>query len=273
MGLVLPDQKRSVEVGVEVVAAFNEALNGFVLMRLDAVYNQARSGVSGIQTFIKVVARVEFTGFIDELTLDAQGGVVVDRRPFGHGGAGRAGREHRNRVDRALGKVAGAFTRGVDRIVAIDQLDRVGQVFVGRAVAADRVLPEGAFGFAAPGIGQDHRQGHLALAEVVALILAHFGGVGIVVDRIIDQLEGHAEVAAIAFQRALLLFRTFGHHGADLAGGGKQGGGFRADDVEVLFFAGVDLALGGELRDFAFRDVTNLLFYLLRISLYKTDAV
>ena len=80
MCLVLSDQKRSVEVGVEVVAAFDEALNGFVLMRLDAVYYQTRSGVGGIQTLVKVVSGVEFTVFVDELPLDAQGGVLQDTR-------------------------------------------------------------------------------------------------------------------------------------------------------------------------------------------------
>jgi hypothetical protein len=80
MCLVLSDQKGGVEVSIKMVAAFNEALNCFVLMRFDAVYNQARSGVGGIQTLVKVIAGVEFTVFIDELALNAQGGVLKDTR-------------------------------------------------------------------------------------------------------------------------------------------------------------------------------------------------
>ena len=155
---------------------------------------------------------------------------------------------------RPVGKVARPLARVFQRVVLADQVDRVGKIIVRAAVTDDRVLPELALVLVAAGIGEDHRQGHLALAEVVALILAHFGSVRIVVDRIVDQLEGNAEIAAIGFERALLLFRTFGNHRADLAGGGEERGGLGADDVEVLLFAGVDLALGGELRDLAFRD-------------------
>ena len=68
-------------------------------------------------------------------------------------------------------------------------------------VAADRRAPEVAVGLAAAGVGEDHRQGHLAVAKIVADALAHGLGVGRIIDRVVGQLEGDAEVAAVGFER------------------------------------------------------------------------
>ena len=86
------------------------------------------------------------------------------------------------------------------------------------------------------------------------LALAHGGLVGRIIDRVVDQLEGDAEVAAIGFERVLGLFAGFGDDRGDAAGGGEQGRGLGADDVEIMVFAGVDLALGGQLVDLALGD-------------------
>src|SRR3546814_21200157 len=67
--------------------------------------------------------------------------------------------------------------------------------------SSDLLFPELAFLGVAACIGQDHRQRHLAFAEVVALVLARFGGFGIVVDGVIDKLEGDTQVAAEGIER------------------------------------------------------------------------
>ena len=121
-------------------------------------------------------------------------------------------------------------------------------------MARDRGLPEGLVLVRPARIGQDHRQGDLAVAEIVAGILAHGRAVRFIVDRVVDQLEGDAKVAAIDVERMLFRFAAVGDHGGNAAGGGEQGGGLGADDVEILFFAGVDLALGGQLVDLALGD-------------------
>ena len=78
MRLVLPDQESGVEVRIEVVATFDQALDGFVLMRFDAIHHQTRCGVSCVEAFVELIARVKFAVLIDELALDAQGGVLED---------------------------------------------------------------------------------------------------------------------------------------------------------------------------------------------------
>ena len=106
----------------------------------------------------------------------------------------------------------------------------------------------------AAGVSEDHRQGDLAVAEIVAVALAHGRAVVGIVDRVVDQLEGDAEVAAIAVERALDLLVALGDDRGDPAGGGEQGRGLGADDVEIAVLAGLDLALGGELVDLALGD-------------------
>ena len=150
--------------------------------------------------------------------------------------------------------MTGPFAGSGDRVVAADQADGVREIFVRAAMALHRRAPERAFFLAAARIGEDHRQGHLALAEVVALGLAHFGGVGIVIERVVDQLERDAEVAAVFVERLLLALGPLGNHRRDPAGGSEQRGGLRADDIEIAFLAGRDLALGGELVDLALGD-------------------
>ena len=46
---------------------------------------------------------------------------------------------------------------------------------------------------------------------------------GAVVERVVDQLEGDAQIVAVGGQRRLLGRRAVGDHGADLAGGAEQG--------------------------------------------------
>ena len=76
MRLILPDQKCSIEIRIKVVATFDEALDGFMLVRFNAIDHQARSSISGIEAFVEVVSGIKRTVFVDELALNAQSGVL-----------------------------------------------------------------------------------------------------------------------------------------------------------------------------------------------------
>jgi hypothetical protein len=80
MRLVLTDQESGVEIRVEMISTFDEALDGFVLMRFDAIHDQTWGGIGSIEAFVEVITRVKFAVLIDELALDAQGGVLEDAR-------------------------------------------------------------------------------------------------------------------------------------------------------------------------------------------------
>src|SRR3546814_16448321 len=80
--------------------------------------------------------------------------------------------------------------------VCSSDLGRVDQISVGAAVPGHRQFPELAFVGAAARIGEDDRQGDLAVAKIVADALAHRLGVGDIVDRVVDELKGDAEIAA-----------------------------------------------------------------------------
>ena len=79
-------------------------------------------------------------------------------------------------------------------------------------------------------------------------------GVGGIVDRVVDQLEGDAEIAAIGVERLLVRLAALGDHRGDPAGGGEQGRGLGGDDLEIVVLAGLDPALGGQLVDLALGD-------------------
>ena len=64
---------------------------------------------------------------------------------FDHRRLGRARRETRDGIDRAIGEVASAVAGGADGVVAADQPDRFGQIVFGSAVARNGVAPELAF--------------------------------------------------------------------------------------------------------------------------------
>src|SRR5581483_3491134 len=165
-----------------------------------------------------------------------------------------ARREHREAVDRPARIVPRALDRISKCIGLTEQSDGVGEISVRRALAANSCPPEGAVLGIPASVGKNDRKGHLAVAEVVADVLAHHRFVRRIVDHVVAELEGDAEVPAVAFQRQLRVLARFGNYGRHPAGGGEQGRGLRADDVEILIFVSVDLALGGELVDLALGD-------------------
>jgi hypothetical protein len=76
-------------------------------------------------------------------------------------------------------------------------------------------------------------------------------GVRSVVDRVVDQLEGDAEIASVRIERFLHRLVALGDHRGDAARGGEQGRRFGADDAEIMVLGRLDPALRGELVDLA----------------------
>src|SRR5580704_13341001 len=69
---------------------------------------------------------------------------------------------------------------------------------------------------------QHHRQGDLALAEIVADILSELGRRAAIVERVVDELKGNAEIGAITLAGGDLRLGPTGENRPDLAGRGEQ---------------------------------------------------
>jgi hypothetical protein len=130
----------------------------------------------------------------------------------------------------------------------------VAQILVRLVDLLDAAPPEAALGLVAPAEGQHHGQGHLALAEIVAHGLAQLGLLGGIVQHVVDELEGDAEVEAVAVEGLLLHLRALGDDGADAAGGREEGRGLAADDVEIGLLGGIGVVAGDELQHLALGD-------------------
>ena len=94
-------------------------------------------------------------------------------------------------------------------------------VFAADPAALYRIAPKSLFLIASPRIGEDHRERALDVAKIVADVLAHCLFVRHIVDCIIDELEGNAEIAAISIERFFHILITFGEDGSNAAGGSK----------------------------------------------------
>ena len=122
------------------------------------------------------------------------------------------------------------------------------------AAPPDGAPPESASLLVAARIGEDHRQGDLALAKIVARVLAKPGRRAAVVEQVVDELEGHAQPVAEGPQRPDLLARSAGDQAAHLGGRREEGGGLAADDLFVARGVGREIARGGELENLALGD-------------------
>ena len=136
----------------------------------------------------------------------------------------------------------------------LHQPDRVLEVAVLDFAVAQRALPEGALAVLAAAEAQDDGQGDLALAEIIAHRFAEPGAVARIIQRVVDQLEGDAEVAAVRPERRLLLGRPLGNGGAHLSGRREQGGGLGVDDGEVGILRRGRILGGSQLHHLAFGD-------------------
>src|SRR5262245_64088492 len=90
--------------------------------------------------------------------------------------------------------MVGAPNRVLKRTMLGHEADGVLKVGVGRLAALERAAPELALGVAPAAEREHHRQCDLSFAEIVADILAELLRGAAVVERVIDELEGDAEV-------------------------------------------------------------------------------
>ena len=111
------------------------------------------------------------------------------------------------------GSIVAGPLDGLRQGARLDQAgDGRGQIRLGDVAIADAPGPEGPVVGRSPVIGEEHRQGELALAEIIADILAERGRGAAVIQRVIDQLEGKAEIGAIGAQGGLIVARPVRQH-------------------------------------------------------------
>ena len=127
-----------------------------------------------------------------------------------------------------------------------------GQVL--RAAGLDRLADHVPFRRAALVHGVDQRQGRLALGQVVADVLAEFLGGGVVVQGVVHQLEGKAQVAAVIHQRLPGRPVLPGDDRRALRARLEQLGGLAEDHLQVVRLGEVRVVAVHELQHFAFRD-------------------
>ncbi len=100
--------------------------------------------------------------------------------------------------DRAV--MARPLHRVAQRVVPLHQAHRLGEIVLADLAVLERALPERPLRLIAAAVAQHHRQRDLALAEIVAHALAERRRLARIVERIVDQLEGEAEIAAVGAQ-------------------------------------------------------------------------
>src|SRR4051812_16838287 len=116
---------------------------------------------------------------------------------------GLARREIGERIDGPAAVLARALDRVRQRVGGSKQRDRLREVVVRNALASHCRAPECALRFAAAGVSEDYREGHLAVAEVIADTFAHGRCIGRIIDHIVSELEGNPEILAERFERKL----------------------------------------------------------------------
>ena len=127
-------------------------------------------------------------------------------------------REQFERVARHRAIVAGALDRVLERAMLFHGRQREFEIAVDDFALFQGAAPEFALVRRPAPERQHDGQGDLALAKVVADILAELGRRAAVVERIVDELKGDAEIGAEAPAGGDLRLRAAGENGPDLAG-------------------------------------------------------
>src|SRR5262245_42628808 len=118
--------------------------------------------------------------------------------------------------------MAGALYGVLERAMPGHQVDGMIQVGAAGIAFLEGAPPERSFALRPAPERQHDGQRDLSLAEIIADILPELGGGASVVEGIVDQLEGDAEIHSERAAGGLLVSRTGGERGADLAGGSEQ---------------------------------------------------
>src|SRR3546814_126547 len=85
-------------------------------------------------------------------------------------------------------------------------------------------------------------------------ILAERGRASTIIERIIDKLEGDAEVASVGFKRRRLIGVAVSYYRADFGGSGKERRSLGLNDAHIGVFGRAGILGGGKLHHLAFRD-------------------
>src|SRR5690606_37696817 len=100
-------------------------------------------------------------------------------------------------------------------------------------------------------------QGRLAFGEVVAQVLAQVAAVGGVVEHVVGDLEGQAQVQAVVVQALLLGGVGAGQQRAQAGGGGEQHRGLALDHPQVGGLVDVGVVHVQQLQHFALGDAVG----------------
>ncbi len=103
----------------------------------------------------------------------------------------------------------------------------------------------------------DQRQGGLALGKIVAQVLAQVRGLGGVVEYVVGDLEGEAQLHAVVVQLLLHLRACAGGKRTQTRAGGEQHCGLALDHAQVRRFVGVGVMHMQQLKHFAFGDAVG----------------
>ncbi len=100
--------------------------------------------------------------------------------------------------------------------------------------------------------GMQQRQRWFTFVQVIADVFTQRFAIGAVVEQVVDQLEGGAQVAAIILQPFLLLWRTASQQAGTLGGCFEQTCGLTVDHTHIVLFGDVRIVHVHELKDFTF---------------------
>jgi hypothetical protein len=105
--------------------------------------------------------------------------------------------ERRKGVARHLAEMAGPPDRIIERVVTAEEGDRVLEIAIADLAPLDDPLPEPAVFVRSAAVGEDKRQGDLAVAKIGADGLAEVVRIAAVIEHVVDQLEDEAEIGAV----------------------------------------------------------------------------
>src|SRR6516165_10775705 len=106
--------------------------------------------------------------------------------------------EQLKRIQRHRAIVSGTLDCVFERAMLLHRRERELEIAVDDLTLLQRPAPEFTLLRPSPPERQHHRQSDLALTEIVADILAEFGRRAAVVERVVDELKGDAEIGAEA---------------------------------------------------------------------------
>src|SRR5690349_23117803 len=116
----------------------------------------------------------------------------------------------------------GAADRVLDGAMLDHEPDGMIEIGGGRFAALERAPPEFALGIAAAAECEHDRKCDFSFAKIVADVLAEPRRHPAIVERVVDQLKGDAEIHAVGTACRLLGFLPARYRRADLASGGEQ---------------------------------------------------